>query len=391
VEYLTVSVVAFAATMAVTAILHRAAPAIGFVDYPGGRKSHQDATPVVGGLAILLGVATVLAIGAFFNSTISGAVAGLYDLKGFLIAAAILTIVGAIDDRWGIRASIKLAIQLACCTMAVIVDGTVVGPIGVHLGGVEIAIAGELVAPFTILVIVTIVNAINLVDGIDGLAGGLTFVACLVMAKAVMTAEFASDGVLLAAILGGLAAFLAVNFPFRKRSRAWVFLGDAGSLLIGFTLAYLAVQLSNLPGRVFRPSTALWFFFIPVTDIVWLYLRRLWFGRAPFAPGRDHIHHLLMRRFSARTTTWILVGFTAATAIAAYAAERLGVHKGIILGAWVAAFLSYGPITHRGWKAAWLRSRRAERKLRPAAEPVAEGAMPKVLGAARRPSGAASE
>jgi UDP-GlcNAc:undecaprenyl-phosphate GlcNAc-1-phosphate transferase len=262
-----------------------------------------------------------------------------------------------IDDRRPIPARYKLLIQLVSCVIAVFGDQALVGDIGVFIGPHVLSL-GPLVGPFTVLVMLTVTNAMNMIDGVDGLAGGITLVAVAIMAKALATAGFSSTPYMIA-LMGAVLGFLAYNFPILKGQKARAFLGDSGSLLFGFTLAYTAIVISALPGRVIKPSTGLYLFFIPVADTIWIYLRRMWVARAPFAAGRDHIHHLLMDRFSPRITTWILVGTSALLAGGAYAAERLGVDNSVMILTWIGLFLVYGVFTHRPWKRAWDRSRAA--------------------------------
>lgn len=273
---------------------------------------------------------------------------------GFFTGVIMLAVMGALDDRKPIPARLKLLIQCIACLTAVVGDQIVVGDIGIDLGHVTLVL-GPLVWPFTILVMLTITNAINMIDGVDGLAGGITLVVLLIIAKAVSAAGFGSMAVVFA-FIGAIVAFLYFNFPWRPGLKARVFFGDSGSLVCGFALAYLAIEHSALPDRVFKPSTALWFFLIPVADTVWLYVRRLVFAGAPFMPGRDHIHHLLMEHMSPARTTFLIVGLTATFAGGAYLAERLGAANWVMILAWIAAFLIYGALTHRGWMAAWRQS-----------------------------------
>lgn len=366
--YTAVGAIAAATCVVAMWSLGRAAPRLGLVDHPSGRKQHKRGTPLVGGVAILLAVIGTLALAALADPRLAGAVARLAERPGFIMGALLLVAVGALDDHSPIKARYKLGFQLACCMAAVLVDRVMVGDVGIGFGGFVVSL-GPLVAPFTILVMLTILNGMNMVDGVDGLAGGMAFVCLLLMAKASTTAGFVTDGVVLCALLGALAAFLSVNFPFGRDAQARVFLGDSGSLLLGFVLAYFAVYLSALPHRVFRPSTALWFFFIPVADAVLLYLRRMLRDGAPFSPGRDHIHHILLRRWSARTVTWGLVGATAAMAGLSYWAERAGVDAFTHVAGWVLLFLLFAAATQRSWTAAWLRSRRAERRVAPPPPP----------------------
>jgi UDP-GlcNAc:undecaprenyl-phosphate GlcNAc-1-phosphate transferase len=349
----------FAGALAMTAAmiwgLCRLAPRLGLIDHPQGRKAHARATPVVGGLAIFAS-ATVIAVALMIVQSKPTAPLGAFQEHiGFAIGLGLLFLMGAVDDWRPIPARYKLLGQLVSCLIAVVGSGAVVGDIGIKFAGHALSL-GHLVWPFSVLVMLTVTNAINMIDGVDGLAGGVTLVALAVMAKALITAGFTSAPYAVA-LIGALTAFLLFNFPVLKNQKAKLFLGDSGSLMFGFTVAYMAIQLSGLPGRVFRPSTALWFFFIPVADTIWIYIRRMWVARAPFAAGRDHIHHLLMARFSPRLVTWIIVIASAILAGGAYLAERKGVDNSVLILSWIGAFCLYGALTQKAWMRAWHASR----------------------------------
>ena len=335
--------------------MQASAPHLGLLAAPEGRKTHARSTPVVGGLAILLGTTLAVLAGTVLKDHTAALVAVARLHIGYFIGAALLIIVGAIDDRKPIAARYKLLVQLASCLVAVLVDDVQINHLDISLGPVQLAL-GPFAIPFTVLVMLTITNAINMIDGIDGLAGGVTFVGFLIMSKALVTAGFPTAPYVIA-LLSAVAAFLVFNFPLLPNRPAQVFLGDSGSLICGFTLAYLAIDLSALPARVFKPSTALWLFFIPVSDTIWLYLRRTWVARAPYAAGRDHIHHLLMERFSPRAVAWILVTASGVMAAGAYLAERRHVPGLLMIGLWIAAFLIYGAATWKPWARAWKRGK----------------------------------
>lgn len=346
---------AFAGGLIVTALslvaLYPFANRLGLIDQPKGRKQHARPTPIIGGLAICAGavITTVMALHWGPPSLITV----LQQHIGYLLGALLLALLGLWDDHTPVVARIKLLMQLFACILAVTIDYAYIDDVAVRLGPANLFL-GPFALPFSILVMLTITNAINMIDGADGLAGGIIFIALAIMAKATMAAGLNSS-LLIVALIGALSAFLGVNLPLRPRKQALVFMGDCGTLVLGFTLAYFAIQLSSLPNRVFKPATALWFFFIPVVDTIWLYLRRAWKARAPFAPGRDHIHHLLIDRIGATKAVWVLLSVSAILAGGAYLAERLWVRSIWLIIAWVIAFGLYGWITHRHWLAAWLR------------------------------------
>lgn len=354
VEALTTLVLAALAAAASVTLLARNAPVLGLVDHPAGRKTHQVPTPLVGGLGLALGALIAFLVLHAASPAVRLAL-GETSHIGLFVGAAGMLALGVIDDRTPLPAKLKLAAQLVLILPAVLVDQVQIGSLGITVGPIDLSL-GPALLPITILVMLTIVNALNMIDGVDGLAGGIAFCALALMTKAAVAGGFSAEIAILTAFLGALGGFLLINFPLWPGRRARVFLGDGGTLLLGFMVAYFAVSLSAMPNRVFRPSTAIWFFFIPVADAMLLYLRRYLMDRAPFRPGRDHIHHILLNRWPAWRTTWTLVGLSALMGAAGYAAERLGVRSMWLLTGWVVLFLTYAALTHRGWIDAWRRS-----------------------------------
>lgn len=330
------------------------APRLGLIDHPIGRKVHAAPTPLVGGISIALAALLALAFGAMMDAEIGESFHGTRYV-GLLIGAIGLLTLGAIDDRTPVSARLKLAAQVVFCLVAILVDGVRIGNIGIQVGPISLSL-GYFLLPVTLLVMLTIVNALNMIDGVDGLASGIAFCALALMIKATIAAGFHSEALLLCAVMGGLSGFLLFNYPLWPGRKVGIFMGDGGTLLLGFVLAYFAITLSAVPNRVFRPSTAIWFVFIPVADAVLLYLRRMLIDRAPFRPGRDHIHHILLHKFPPWLTTWLLVIVSGFLAGAAYTAERLGVRPIHMLSGWIVLFVCYAVITHEAWRAAWARS-----------------------------------
>jgi len=154
---------------------------------------------------------------------------------------------------------------------------------------------GFLAIPFTLFATIGVINALNMIDGIDGLSGSVSLVTLFLLAVVAFTGG-ASDYALLAlGLLGGVAGFLFFNLRFLSQRRARVFLGDNGSMLLGFLFAWLLIALSQGPGRVITPVTALWLLSIPLMDTLGVMLRRIWLGKSPFRPDRHHLHHLFIR------------------------------------------------------------------------------------------------
>jgi UDP-GlcNAc:undecaprenyl-phosphate GlcNAc-1-phosphate transferase len=292
-----VSVLASAVSLCV---LVPASRPIGLLDYPDARKRHLSATPLVGGLSIFIGIlAGWLWLGQ--GSRFDGIV---------LATACALVVLGALDDRYGLRVSVRVAVQ----TAAVL---TVIGTTGLHvhslgmLGGHDLAL-GWLGIPFTVVAVIGLINAFNLMDGIDGLAGGLALVGTGAIALLGSSRVFTPRNVVVLLLAAALYPYLLSNLGLLGR-KAKVFLGDAGSVVLGYVIAWALIALSQSTPRRISPGLVLWCVGLPVIDTLAVMFRRLKRGVSPFTADRTHIHHLLMNAgIGPRKTLACLVAFAAA-------------------------------------------------------------------------------
>lgn len=333
----------FAAASAVAAgavwLLARAAPRVGLLDHPGGRKAHAHSVPLVGGIAILAALA---------------ATAFLFGIAGsigwFLAALALVAAVGFWDDVADIRPRAKFAIQVVAAAMMVWGAGVELRSVGDLAGWRPIGL-WIFAVPLTIFAVVGVVNAVNMVDGLDGLGGSIALVAFAWYAA--VAAASGLEAQLEAALIfcGAIAGFLAFNLRLPGRPRARAFLGDAGSLMIGFALGWLAVDLTQGPGRTFPPINALWVLLLPLADCVSLIARRLRAGGDPFQADNRHVHHyLLARGLSHGATLGILVSLSALFGAVGYFAWRLGVPEPALFWPFFLGFFAYHAWMTRAWK-----------------------------------------
>ena len=165
--------------------------------------------------------------------------------------------------------------------------------------------------PFTLFSVVGVINAFNMIDGLDGLAGGLALIAAGWLAVLCLTgpAPNPTAAYLLLTLVMVLAGFLAWNLRHPWRRKAKVFMGDAGSTLLGFALGWFMIDLSQGDEQaVMAPITALWIMALPLMDTITVMIRRLRAGQSPFAGDRQHLHHLLLAtgRTDARVTAILL-------------------------------------------------------------------------------------
>lgn len=271
-------------TLLITPALIWAAHRYGFLDHPNERKHHQGAIPAVGGLAM----AIVIAICALWRF------AGHEIFWPMFAATFTIVTIGFLDDWKKLPVAARFFVQGAAALSVSMIAGVQLAQLGDLLGAGAIVL-GVSSIPLTVFAVVGVANALNLSDGMDGLAGGLALIATIFIAAVAFLSDMkiTFDGML---ILGGaLIGFLFFNMRFPWQPRAKIFMGDSGSLMLGFLLAWAAIRTTQDEKNAFPPVAALWFFAIPLWDTVSLMLRRMLKGKSPFHPGRDHLHHILLR------------------------------------------------------------------------------------------------
>jgi len=172
-----------------------------------------------------------------------------------------------------------------------------------------------------------------LIDGADGLAGSLALIALLSVA-AVAGVENVGSAMAMT-VSGAIVGFLIFNFPTPWNRKARTFMGDAGSTLLGFTIVWVTLGVSQGSERVVSPVVCLWFASIPIYDLLTCFVQRVLSGRSPFEPGRDHFHHKLERAgIGVRETLGILTGLQAIYAMIGIAAHSAGIPDVFMFAAW---------------------------------------------------------
>lgn len=337
----TVAFLAMALAISAAAVLlfARLAPSIGLVDMPGGRKDHRRVVPLVGGLAIFVAVISMAYIGGIASV-----------VAYFIFALSIIIAIGMWDDVAEISPRLKFAIQIVASAIMIWGAGVELRSVGDLLGWRPIGL-WIFAIPMTVFAIIGVVNSVNMMDGLDGLGGSLAFVAF-----AWYAAVAASSGLevqLQTALIfcGAIAGFLLFNLRFPWQKHARVFLGDAGSLMIGFALGWFAIDLTQGVGRTFPPIAALWVILLPLADCVSLMLRRVRAGKSPFVADRHHIHHyLLARGLSHSATLACLVGGAIAFGAVGYFGWRLGLPEAALFWPFFFGFFAYHVGIQRAWR-----------------------------------------
>jgi len=285
-QFVPILVVGFATALGLTPLSRQIAIRLGIVDTPNQRKIHEGRKPLMGGLAIF--VAFTLALLLFSPPP------HLVELGAVLSGAALLAVVGLLDDRYHLSIRLRLG--------AMIVAALVLVAAGIQIRLFRTPLID---IPLTVLWVVTIINAANFLDNMDGLTAGFSAIAAFFFMLISLTQSLSLVSSLAAALLGSAVGFLVYNF-----NPSSTFMGDMGALVLGFALAVLGIKLKF----DHQPLDVTWMvpllvLALPLFDISLVVVTRLLEGRSPGQAGKDHTsHRLLSMGFNQRMTLFILYG-----------------------------------------------------------------------------------
>ena len=274
--YVWAFVVALIITYALTPVVRHFAIRIGAIDKPDARKVHKGTIPRLGGLAIFLGyVGSVL-----FN------VPHDHSVFGLMLGTVILVLVGIWDDIKQIEAKTKL--------MGQIIAAAVLVAYGIRVDFIELPFIGMIYlkfwsVPLTIFWIVGFTNIVNLIDGLDGLAAGISFIACIALAVMTLQLGQVELACIALALAGATVGFLRYNFNPAK-----IFMGDTGSMLLGYTLAAISVMGTVKTAAAIALVVPAIVLGLPIVDTLFAIVRRKISGRPIFKPDKGHVHHRLL-------------------------------------------------------------------------------------------------
>jgi len=259
------------------------------VDSPGGRKIHNGFVPSMGGVAFVL--ATFVAILAWLDSQL------IMEIRFLLAAFGLMFFVGLRDDMVNMSAFQKLAGQFIAAYLVVVMSDIRLTGLYGFFGVYDIPIwVSYVISIFTILVLT---NSFNLIDGLDGLAGSISLVTFLFLGWWFLEADLTSYSVFSFILVGSILSFLVYNWHPAK-----IFMGDTGSLSLGFALAVLTIlfidkngTMANYEGWKFSAPIAsgVALLIIPIYDTSRIFIKRMLRGKSPMAPDKSHVHHFLLR------------------------------------------------------------------------------------------------
>ena len=262
----------FLVTVVSAAVLIKLAPTLQLLAVPGEHRQHAYATPMVGGIAMMLGLFSGFLV---FNE----------PATGLLIFLVMICVVGVVDDRYALPSWSRFLAQGVASYGLIQLTGVQLNSLGILFSTQELVL-GPWATPVTIFATIGVINALNMSDGLDGLAGSM---AATVLLAILISGS--SDVSLILVALSSIVGFLVWNLRV-ARSQAKIFMGDAGSTMLGLLIAYLLISYSQAPTGI-TPVTALWLLAIPLVDAVAVLIARPLLGRSPFSADRMHYHHQL--------------------------------------------------------------------------------------------------
>lgn len=313
-------------------ILWPAAKEYGLLDAPDERKQHKGKVPLIGGICIFLGVWSTLLI------------PGIDNPSYFFIYLVILLVMGIADDYFGLSIGLRIGIQLLVALAVCQVDNLLITYTGnvIGLGGIG---TGIFAFPLTVIAIVAAINAFNMIDGLDGLAASLALVSFSSLALLFFSNDLLETFAICVAFIGSLIPFLLANLTVRP-FRVKVFLGDAGSILIGFSIVWMLIEGSqpadraHPESRAFFPATAMWIVGLPLFDLMSVSLRRMFNGKSPLSGDRSHVHHIITDcGVSRKNCLLILISLALALSAAGIMFDTFQMETSSFLTFWLVFFL----------------------------------------------------
>jgi UDP-GlcNAc:undecaprenyl-phosphate GlcNAc-1-phosphate transferase len=265
----------------------------------------------------------------------------LGDYMVFFASVALLAAIGVMDDLGEVSARTKMGVQILAAVLMTSWGNHFLTTLGDLLARGPIDLANWAI-PLTVFATVAVINGINMFDGLDGLAGGLAAVMLGFFAYFAWVQLDVNALKLLVVLLGAVLGFLFFNAPHPWRGRRRTFMGDTGSLVLGFVVAWFSIELSQKPVAPVPPVVMLWVVGLVLMDVFTVTVRRIVRRRDPAAPDRAHLHHLLTRRgFSSTQAALLIVGANTLLGLAGTIGWRTGVPEYLLFAGFIALGLIY--------------------------------------------------
>ena len=303
-----------------------------WLDHPGGRKHHAEPTPLHGGVAMFLAILPAL----FWQACLDP------SLWYFLGAVSMIVVIGVIDDFRPLCAKQRFLLQALTAGILCWQGKVLLLNFGNLIGFGDIVLSPALALLITPVAMIGVINAINMLDGVDGLAASLVFQALCWIAGLMAVTHITTYWVICLSTLASILAYLCLNFPWRANKPAVLFMGDAGSMLLGLILVWFAIILSQRPHQSAPAVLFLWLFALPLYDTGQVMWKRFRQKKSLFSPDRGHLHHVLLDRGLGVTQVVVQMNVFAFVCAAAGACMwTFGVAEYYLMGTFVLGFFLF--------------------------------------------------
>jgi len=318
---------------------------LGFVDSPSDRKHHDGDIPLIGGLSIYISLSLLF---LFFPILIP-------DSASYLICSSILVLIGFVDDKFDISVTSRMLILICMSIWLFYTADCSIHHLGNLLGYGDVNLNGFSLI-FSIAAIIGAITAFNMVDGLDGLLGGLACVTFSGMALLFWQENQYNLMLYCLVFIVAMLPYLLFNLALLPNNQQKVFMGDSGSLFIGFSIIWLLIEgtqevNNTMTKTMINPVTALWLIAIPLMDMAATMIRRICKKRSPFKADREHIHHIFQRiGFSPLQTLLIICFASLCLMLIGIAGEWYGVSEAKMFIGFLCMFGIYFYCFNHIWK-----------------------------------------
>lgn len=320
--------VSFVVTLVTIFILRGYATPLRLTVDPGGHRHHESPTPLVGGVGMFAGMTC-----------------GYFLAQGNQVlwnCACIVVVAGVWDDTHELSTLARFIAQIVAAAIMIYWGDVVLFDLGYLISDDSLFYLGRWAVALSIFGSVGLMNAINMSDGMDGLAGSLSFVSASAMLVVLWYGGIYENVTEIGIFLSVLAAFLLFNVRLFGNKSASVFMGDAGSMLLGLFLAWYLIKYSQEPSRLLSPVATLWIVALPLFDAVGALFRRVAKGQSPFSADRCHYHHYLKEMgLSVNQILVIAVGVSVLFSAIGISSQLWGVPERFMFYAFLLLFLVY--------------------------------------------------
>ncbi|WP_105167348.1 UDP-N-acetylglucosamine--undecaprenyl-phosphate N-acetylglucosaminephosphotransferase [Pseudoalteromonas sp. T1lg23B] len=337
----------FAMTLATIGLVRPVAIRFNLVDKPNERKKHEGNIPLIGGIAVFSSVLITASLFFPFSK----------ELASYLFASGLMVILGVMDDKHDLSVRFRVFFQVVVASLMIFSVDSYIQDLGniLFFGNINLAWFGVI---FTYVAVIGMINAFNMVDGIDGLLGSMAIIT--LTAISILLFNSGQTSLISILLVVSLVPYLIFNLGVFGTQFKKIFMGDAGSMFIGFTVVWLLV--TNTQGEIsaFRPVTALWIVAVPLMDMAAIIIRRVRKGKSPFSPDRDHLHHIFLRAgFTSRHALFVISLIGVVFAAVGILGELLAVSESIMFFTFLGIFFLYNYAILHAWRLLkWYRKRK---------------------------------